>query len=190
MLSYSDLKKGVTFRYEGESYQVVDSDFLRMQMRKPVMQVRMRNLKNGKVIERNFHQNENFEEIEMERLPMIFLFAHRGQYTFHPSGKPSERMVLDETIMGDRARYLKSNLAVDFKKIGEEIVGVDLPIKIDYLVKEAPPTEKGNTAQGGTKEIILENDLAIQAPFFIKTGDIIRVNAETGDYVERVEKQR
>ena len=187
MLSYSDLKRGVTFRYEGEPYQVVGSDFLRMQMRKPVMQVRMRNLKNGKVIERNFHQNESFEEIDVERQPMVFLYAHRGQFTFHPPGQPGARVVLTDVAVGESA---KANLPVEFKKIGEEIIGVDTPIKIDYIVKEAPPTEKGNTAQGGTKEVVLENGLAIQVPFFINAGDILRINTDSGEYVERVEKQK
>ncbi len=190
MLSYSDLKRGITFRYEGEPYEVVGSDFLRMQMRKPVMQVRMRNLKNGKVIERNFHQNENFEEIELERESMVFLFGHRGQYTFQKPGDPKTRMVLDENAVGDSGKYLKSNLPVQFRKIEDEIIGIEVPIKIDYAVKEAPPTEKGNTAQGGTKEIILENGLAIQAPFFINAGDVLRINTDTGEYVERVEKQK
>ncbi|MBI2039274.1 MAG: hypothetical protein HYT22_03280 [Candidatus Niyogibacteria bacterium] len=190
MLSYSDLKKGVTFRFEGEPYQVIDSDFLRMQMRKPVMQVRMRNLKNGKVIERNFRQNETFEEIEVERSPMIFLFFHRGQYTFHPPGNPSARMMLAENIIGENAKYLKANLPVEFKKVGDEVIGVDMPIKIDYIVKEAPPTEKGNTAQGGTKEVVLENGLALQVPFFINAGDTLRINTDSGEYVERVEKQK
>src|SRR3989344_3767275 len=100
MLSYSDLKRGITFKYEGEPYEVVGSDFLRMQMRKPVMQVRMRNLKNGKVVERNFHKNENFEEIELEREPMIFLFGNRGQYTFQKPGDPKTRIVLTEDAVG------------------------------------------------------------------------------------------
>ncbi|MBI1957323.1 MAG: elongation factor P [Candidatus Niyogibacteria bacterium] len=190
MLSYSDLKRGVTFRYEGEPYQVVGSDFLRMQMRKPVMQVRMKNLKNGRVIERNFHQNESFEEIEVERSPMVFLYGHRGQFTFHPPGKPAERTILTEDVIGEGAKYLKSDLSVEFKKIGDEVIGIEIPIKVDYGVKEAPPTEKGNTAQGGTKEVVLENGLALQVPFFINAGDVVRLNTETGEYIERVEKQK
>ena len=190
MLSYSDLKKGITFRFEGEPYEVVGSDFLRMQMRKPVMQVRMRNLKNGKVIERNFHKNESFEEIELEREKMVFLFANREQFTFYPPGNPSERITLSETLIGENAKYLKSKLEVEFKKVGEETIGISVPIKIDYVVREAPPTEKGNTSQGGTKEVVLENGLAIQAPFFINEGDTLRINTDTGEYVERVEKQK
>lgn len=188
MLSYSDLQKGITFLLDGEPYQVVESQFLRMQQRKPIMQTKIKNLISGKVVSKSFHQNESFKEVEIERAPMIFLFEHRDQFTFHVPENPADRKTLDRIHVGGAAKFLKPNLQVEFQKFNDTVIGISLPIKVDYIVKEAPPTERGNTAQGGTKEITLENGLRIQAPFFIRKGDVVRLNTETGEYVERIEK--
>jgi len=95
---------------------------------------------------------------------------------------------LEEKIVGDKLPYLKPKTEVELIEFENEIVNINLPVKIDYLVKEAPPSEKGNTAQGGSKRITLETGLQINTPFFISTGDIVRVNTETGQYVERISK--
>src|SRR3989344_8168298 len=88
MLSYSELKKGTAFILDGEPYEVEDSQFVRMQQRKPVMQTKIKNLITGKVVSRNFHQNEVFHEADIVGKEMLFLFAHRGQYTFIEPGNP------------------------------------------------------------------------------------------------------
>ena len=195
MLSYSDLQKDITFLLDGEPYQVIESKFSRMQQRKPVMQAKIKNLISGKVTSKNFHQNESFKEVEIERTPMIFLFEHRDQFTFHVPDNPADRKTLDRIHVGEAAKFLKQNLRIELKKFSapggnDMVIGISLPIKVDYIVKEAPPTERGNTTQGGTKEITLENGLRIQVPFFIREGDVVRLNTETGEYVERTEKQK
>ena len=189
MISYSDLKKGAAFILDGEPYEVLENQFVRMQQRKPVMQTKIRNLVSGKTVSRNFHQNEMFREAEIEEKEMVFLFSHRGQYTFTPPENPKERTALSEETVGDVARFLKTNLHVFFRTFEEKIIGIKLPIKIEYVVKEAPPADKGNTIQGGSKEVVLENGLAIQAPLFINTGDTVSVNTDTGGYSERAEKK-
>ena len=174
---------------DGEPYEVLESQFLRMQQRKPVIQAKIKNLITGKITPRSFHQNESFAEAEIEKEPMKFLFSHRGIYTFSAPSNPSTRIVLSEEQAGGTGKFLKPNLEITFKKFGEKLIGIDIPIKIDYAVKNAPPADKGNTAQGGSKEVELENGLKIQAPLFINEGDVIRLNTQTGLYVERVEKK-
>lgn len=189
MLVYSNLKKGAAFILDGEPYEVLENQFVRMQQRKPVMQTKIKNLITGKVVSRNFHQNEVFHEAEILEKEMIFLFAHRGQFTFIEPGNPKDRIVLDEATVGDDARFLKSNFSVFFRSFGEKIISIKMPIKIEYVVKEAQPADKGNTIQGGSKEITLENGLTVQAPLFINIGDIVSINTQTGEYSERVEKK-
>lgn len=188
MLTYANLQKGTLFILDGEPYEVLESQFLRMQQRKPVMQAKIKNLATGKITSRSFHQNEIFKEADIEHRPMRFIFAHRGQFTFSSPEKPSERISLNEDVIGERGKFLKTNMDVELLVFGEKIIGLVLPIKADYIVKSAPPSERGNTAQGGTKEIILENDLRIQVPFFINQGDTVRINTQNGEYVERVKK--
>lgn len=175
---------------DGEPYEVLESQFLRMQQRKPVIQAKIKNMITGKIVPRSFHQNESFQEAEIEKEPMKFLFSHRGVYTFSDPSKPSNRITIREEEVGDAGRFLKTNLEISFKKFGERVIGVDVPIKVDYKVKSAPPGAKGDTAQGGSKEVELENGLKISAPLFINEGDVVRVNTQTGEYVERAEKTK
>ena len=190
MLSYTDLLKGVYFVMDGEPHEVLESQFLRMQQRKPVIQAKIKNLITGKITSRSFHQSETFLEAKIEKMPMKFLFSHRGVYTFSEPSNPSKRVSLEEEEIMDSPKFLKPNLEVDFKKFGDRILGIEIPIKIDYVVKFAPPTERGNTVQGGSKEIELENGFKIQAPLFINERDVVRVNIQTGEYTERVEKTK
>ena len=109
MLGINDLKPGVVFIFEGQPYEVLESNHLKMQMRKPVLQTRMKNLINGKVLERNFQAAESFEEAEIERTKVEYLYHHRGEYWFCDAGDRSKRFQLLEELLGDNKYYLKPN---------------------------------------------------------------------------------
>ena len=187
-LGYNDLRKGVVFDIDGAPYEVIEYAFVRMQQRKAVAQVKMKNLINGKVISRNFHQSEQFEAAEMERFPIKFLYANRGEFWFSEKNDPSKRFSLAEDVVGAQGLFIKPNSEVTAISFNEKIVNIELPIKVDLVVKDAPPGDKGNTAQGGTKLAELETGAKIQVPLFINTGDTVRINTETCLYVERAEK--
>lgn len=189
MLGYNDLRKGVAFNLDGAPYEVVDYSFVRMQQRKAVAQVKMKNLINGKLISRNFHQNETFEEADIEKKPVKFLYSSRNEHWFCEKDNPSMRFFLTDEIMGEGAHFLKANTEVTAVLFNNTVINVQLPIKVDLLVKEAPPGERGNTAQGGTKVALLETGAKLNVPLFVNEGDIVRVNTDTGEYAERVEKQ-
>lgn len=188
MLSYSELKTGVTFIMDGDPYKVLEYNFLRMQQRKPVAQTKIKNLRTGKILSRMFHQNESFPEADIEREKVTFLYSHRGEYWFRKGDDSKNRFQLTEDILGDMVHYLTPNTEVLTDLFRNEIIAVEVPIKMDFKVKEAPPGIKGDSATGGSKEVILETGLKIQAPLFINAGDVLRINTETGQYVERVEK--
>lgn len=190
MLNYNELKIGTMFKFDGQPYEVLEYEFLRMQQRKPVAKTRIKNLITGQVVERNFHQNESLEEIEVEKEPITYLYSHRGEFWFCEKNNPKNRFQLPEAKLGIGARFLKPNSEIISKKINGQILGVDIPVKIDLKITETPPGERGNTAQGGTKTATLETGAEVAVPLFINTGDIIRVNTQTGLYVERVEKAK
>ena len=185
MLSYTDLTPGTQFILDGEPYEVIDYQFVRMQQRKPSVQTKIRNLITGKIAAKTFQPSDTFKEAEIEKEELIFIYARRDSFVFQQA---KERITLPEDIIGEGAKYLKANLAVTAYKFNGKIINIKLPVKVDYLVKEAPPGFKGDTATGGTKLITLENGFQIQVPLFIETGDIVRVNTESGIYTERVKK--
>ena len=199
MLTYNDLKTGTIFTLDGEPYEVLEFEFLRMQQRKPVAKTKIKNLINGKILERNFHQNETFEEAEIEKEAVKYLYNHREQYWFSrpvktgrgsPQNGAAARFFLTEELVGPAGKFFKPNTEVTVLKFNEKIIQVSGPIKADLKVKEAPPGIKGDTAQGGTKTVTLETGAKIAAPLFINAGDVVRVNTETGQYVERIEKSK
>ena len=187
-LGYNDLRKGVVFDIDGAPYEVTEYAFVRMQQRKAVAQVKMKNLITGKVLSRNFHQSESFEEANMERQVIKFLYQNRGEYWFSEKNDASKRFSIAADAVGANGHFLKPNTEVTAISFNEKIINVELPIMVDLLVKETPPGERGNTAQGAMKMAELETGAKINVPLFVNTGDVIRVNTATGEYAERVEK--
>ena len=186
MLSYTDLTKGVLFIMDGAPYEVIDTHFLRMQQRKAVVQTKIRNLITGKLLDRNFQASDNFEEAEVERKSANFIYETKGQYWFHEEGNPKNRFSLEADVVGEQGRFLKANTKVMTLVFEGRVIQVEIPVKMEFKVTEAPPAIKGNTAQGGSKMVTIEGGAKINAPLFINEGDMIRVNTQTGEYVERV----
>jgi elongation factor P len=185
-LAYTDLTKGVLFMMDGAPYEVLETHFLRMQQRKAVVQTRIRNLITGKLLDRNFQASDSFEEAEIERKHAIFIYESKGQYWFHEDGNPKARFSLEADVVGDQGKFLKPNTRVQTMVFKEKVIQVEIPVKMEFKVVEAPPALKGNTAQGGNKVVTIEGGAKISAPLFVNEGDMIRVNTQTGDYVERV----
>ena len=187
MLSYTDLKPGTAFVLEGAPWEVREYRFLRMQQRKPVVQTKIKNLLTGKIVTRSFAPSDSFPEAEIEHKPAIFLYyqERNKEYWFRAPGIQKNRFMLTEESIGELWPYLKPNTEVKLYEWEGSIINASIPIKIDLLVKEASPGVKGDTAQGGTKEVMLETGLKIQAPLFINEGDVVRINTETGDYIEK-----
>jgi elongation factor P len=190
MLSYTDLKKGTIFVMENEPYEVLEYGFLRMQQRKPTVQLKIKNLITNKIIQKSIHQNESFKEAEIDKKQAVFIYSHRGEFWFYEQGNPKARFSLPEKSIEETAKFLKKDMLVNIYKFNDKIIKIEIPIKMDFKVVEAPPGIKGNTAQGGTKLVVLENGLEISVPLFIEEGDIVRINTETRQYVERVIKTK
>jgi len=190
MLSYNELRKGVLFVLDGDPHQVLEYEFLRMQQRKPVAKTKIRNLLTGKIAERSFHQNESFEEASIDKNPVKYLYHNRGAYWFSEVTDPSKRFSLTEELIGSSGQFLKQNTEVVAMYFDEKIIAIEPPIKVELEVKETPPGIKGNTSQGGNKPATLETGVTVNVPLFIEIGDVIRVNTETGEYSERVEKSK
>ncbi len=188
MLTYSELKPGTYVVLDGQPYVIMEYKFLRMQQRKPVAQTKVKNLATGKTVEKTFQQSDKIEEAEIEIKEIKFLYSNRGEFWFSEKDDPSKRFELEESLVGEIADLLKQNSIIDAMVFKDEIIGIKLPIKIDLKVAEAPPGLRGDTAQGGIKQVKVETGAVITTPLFINEGDIIRINTETKEYVERVKK--
>jgi elongation factor P len=187
MLDYSEIVGRKYIVLDGEPWEVLDSHVFRKQQRKPVNATKLKNMITGKVTERSFHVSEKVEEAEIEERDVKFLYQNRGEFWFCEANDPSARFKIDEDFIGVQSNFMKKDSIVQALSFGEKVISMRIPIKIDLKVIEAHPAVKGNTAQGGTKTVKLETGAEIQVPMFIKEGEIVRVNSETGEYVERAE---
>src|SRR3989338_6795999 len=185
MLNYTDLKRGVIFLYEGHPYEVIESNFLRMQQRKAVVSTKIQNLATGKILDRTWQASDSFEEIDVERKKAVYIYTSKDECWFHESGDKSKHFAVKMDVVGAPAKFLKVNTEVITLMFGDRVLTVEVPIKMTLEVKDAPPGIKGNTAQGGVKQVELENGATVNVPLFINSGDKIVVNTSTGEYVER-----
>ena len=204
MLEYSEIRVGKIIIYEDEPCEVLDNHVARTQMRKPQNQVKLKNLLSGRALNATFHASDKVNEAEIKKEDIKFLYTNRGEYWFSKPDDPKDRFQIDENIIGDAVKFLKANENVtaliwvnddeparphdNSGAGGDQIIKVSLPIKMEFIIREAPPSIRGNTANGGGKLAILENGIKLNVPFFVEVGDKIIINTETGEYVERVQK--
>ena len=192
MLEYNEILNRKFIIVDDAPYEVLDAHIFRMQQRKPQNKTKLKNLLNGSVMEMTFHASDKVEEAEIGRRSIKYLYTAKGEYWFCDPKDRSKRFEINADVLGDSTKYLKDNTIVDIKifeyEDEEKIIGVTLPIKMTFEVKEAPPAIKGNTASGGGKMVIIETGAQITTPLFIEAGEMIIVNTDTGEYVERAGK--
>ena len=135
--------------------------------------------------------SESADEADIMKRPITFLYHNKGEYWFCDKEDKSKRFKLDLALIGEPAKFLKQNSDVEAvvwenEDEIEQIIKVTLPIKMNFKVKEAPPAVRGDTSKGGMKVITLENGTTLNVPMFVAEGDVVSINTETGEYVERV----
>src|SRR3989344_3011756 len=198
-LGASDLKKGSFIIVDGAPYVVVSLVHSHIGRGGAVFQTKIKNLKTGVILAINFKPGDSLREAEITKMQAVFIYERRGEYWFHQSGNPANRFFINAESLTGKSTLLKPEMEVIALKYikdekaspgagrpREEIINIELPIKADYKVIEAPPDIKGSTADGGRKTVTLEGGLKVNVPLFIQEGDTIRINTETGEYAERV----
>lgn len=185
MLEYNEITLRKYILLEGEPYEVLDSHVFRMQQRKPQNKTKLKNLLTGRVVEQTFHQSEKVEEAEIDTKDIKYLYTNKNEAWFCDLDNPANRFTISAAILDNQLKYIKLNSTVKALVFDEKVMGLEIPVKVELLVTDAPPAVRGDTAKGGNKQVTLETGLIINAPMFITEGDVLRINTQTGDYVER-----
>ncbi len=185
MLNFNEIKLGSVIKMNNEPYIVISAQHLKMGRGGAVLKTKLKNLLSGNVLDHTFKGSDKAEEADIEKTKADFLYSEGDDYYFMDQTS-FEQFSLKKEDIGEQAKFLKEGQTVDVLNFNGRPVSVKLPIKIELKVTSAPPGIKGDTASGGTKQIELETGATINAPLFVKEGDVIRINTETGEYVERV----
>lgn len=188
ILDYNEITERKIILHEGQPYEVLSSHVFRKQARKPVNATKIRNIITGKTTEVSFHHTDRIQEADIEYKDAKFLYKSKGEFWFCDPKDPSNRFKLEEDVIGTQAQFMKTNSIVETMLFDDKVIGVHLPIKVELKVTEAPPATKGDTSGGATKQITLETGAIVNAPLFIMDGEVVVINTQTGEYVERAKK--
>lgn len=189
MLNLAQIRPGATCLIDGDPYEVLEAQHVQLGRGGGILNTRIRNLRTGATLKRTFKGNDTVEEADVQKRAARFAYAHRGEYWFENPTNPKNRFKLAADQLGDATQWLIPKLELTALVFEDQVLTVELPIKVDYRVADAPPGLRGNTAQGGTKTVTLETGAVIQVPLFIETDDVVRVNTRTGEYVERIARR-
>ena len=184
-IGYGDLRKGLAIQLDGEPYAVVDYERTKMQQRAPVMRVRFRSLRTGRVLSRTFQGYDvKLTPASVERHRVQYIYNDGALYYFMDT-ESFEQFPQSLEQMEDSLPYLVEETTVDMVFYEGEPIAIELPVTVDLKVAESPPGFKGDTARGGTKQVTLETGLAVQVPLFVEVGERVKVDTRTGQYLER-----
>lgn len=185
MYEITDLKPGRAISIDGEPFIVLSSQFGRKSQSKANMQCKLRNLKTGAVIARNFQGSEKIEPADVGYRKVQYLYNDGTNYTFMEL-ENYDQFTFTKDQLGDVADYLVDGNEVDALMYEGNPIGIQLKPTVDLKVTETMPGVKGDTATGGSKPATLESGLVVNVPLFINEGDVIKVNTESGLYMTRV----
>ena len=185
MISVNDLKTGLTIEIEGVLWSVIEFFHVKPGKGAAFVRTKLKNVETGQVVEKTFRAGEKVAKAMLDRRIMQYLYKEGSDYIMMDN-QSYEQLSVPEKEIGDGIKYLKENMEVSVLLYEGKIIGVDIPNHVELEVAECPPSEKGNTSQGGTKPATLETGAVVNVPFFISIGDKIRVDTRTNEYLDRV----
>lgn len=185
MIEAVGLRVGSVFEDAGIIYEVLKFQHHKTAMEEAVCRVKIKDLKTGAIIERTYRPNQRFRDIEVEKRQKTFLYFE-GDLAHFMDMETFDTVAFPKEKLGIAVKFLTENMEVEALYDRDEVLDIALPPNIAVRVVSAPPGVRGDSAHNPTKTVTLENGLTVQTPIFIKEGDVIKINTETGEYLERV----
>jgi elongation factor P len=184
MININDIKNGMTIVVDGNLYVVLEFQHVKPGKGAAFVKTKLRNLRTGANIEYSFNSSVKVERAMVEKKAMQYLYNTGDSYVFM-NMETYEQVELNKSVLADQINYLKENLEVELVFYGDEMLGINLPEKIELVITSTEPAVKGNTTTNATKEAILETGLSIRVPLFINEGETVIVSTSDGKYVSR-----
>lgn len=184
MISAGDFRNNMCFEMDGQVYQVVEFQHVKPGKGAAFVRTKYKNVKTGSVVERSFNPNEKFEQAQLERRDMQYLYNDGELYYFMDQETYDQTPIAADKV-GDGIKFLKEEMICKILSYKGEIFSVELPITVELKIIECEPGVKGDTATNVTKYATLETGATVKVPLFINQDEIIRVDTRTGEYLER-----
>jgi elongation factor P len=184
MIDTGDLRKGVTIEMDGNLYNIVDWEHIKMGRGGAKVRLKLRDVRAGHVIEQTYDAGAKFQRARVERQPAQYLYAE-DDILYFMNRETFDQIAMNRDRVGDLTGFLKENEECSVLTYGDEAISVELPAAVVLSVTQTDPWVKGDTAQGGTKPAKLETGLTINVPLFVNEGDKVKVDTRSGEYLER-----
>ncbi len=184
MISVNDFKTGVTIELDGQPYQVVDFQHVKPGKGAAFVRAKLKNVKNSAVVEKTFRGGEKVPRAHLDRREMQYLYNDSDGYVLMDT-ENYDQITVGKESLGDSVKWLLENMLVAVLIYQDSVIGIDIPNFVELTVVETEPGIKGDTATGATKNATLETGAVVQVPLFINTGDKLRIDTRSGQYMER-----
>ncbi len=185
MIDVNDLRKGVTFEFDGKLYKVLDYHHNKPGRGNATIRIKAVDLRTGTTLEKTFQSGDRVQDARLDFHTVQFLYDDGDLYHFMDLDT-YDQPTLSKTVLGDSAAYLNENMEIKLTFYQGEAIDVELPITVDMDVIEAEVAVRGDTATGVNKKVKTSTGLEVQVPAFVNVGDKIRIDTRTGSYVTRV----
>lgn len=184
MININDIKNGMTVIVDGKLCVIVEFQHVKPGKGSPFVKIKLRNLRTGSIVVETFNTNIKIEKAHVDKAKSQFLYADGDNYVFM-NNETYDQMELSKDNLGDDVKYLKENMEIQINSFEGELLGIELPEKVDYTVSATEPATKGNTTSTAMKDATLENGLVIKVPLFINEGEVVTVSTLDGSYCGR-----
>lgn len=185
MIGVQDLRKGVTFEFEGNIYRVLQYEHIKTGRGGATIRIKARDLRSGATIDRTFPSGNRVQDIRLDHATVQYLYHEGDMYTFMDE-ETYDQPMLTADVLGDAIHYLKPEMTLEVVSYEGKPIDIELPTTVDMEVVYTEPGFAGDTATGATKSAEVETGLKVQVPLFVEVGDRIRVDTRSGAYVTRV----
>lgn len=185
MISAGDFRNGKTLEIEGTVYQILGFQHVKPGKGAAFVRTKLKDIKNGGVIERSFRPTEKFPEARIDRKDMQYLYQDGDLYNFMDV-ETYDQIALNADVVGDALKFVKENENVKICSHKGNVFSVEPPLFVELAITETEPGFKGDTAQGATKPAIVETGATVMVPLFVETGDVLKIDTRTGEYLSRV----
>ena len=185
MVSAGDIRNGLTIEYDGNVYQVIEFQHVKPGKGAAFVRTKLKNIKNGGVIETSFRPTEKFPQAHIERAEMQYLY-NDGDLFYFMDVETYDQIALNADAIGDALKFVKENEMVKILSHNGQVFSVEPPLFVELLVTETEPGFKGNTSTGATKPCTVETGALVYVPLFVEIGDKLKIDTRTGEYLSRV----
>ena len=185
MVSAGDFRNGITLEIDGQVMQVMEFQHVKPGKGAAFVRTKLRNVIDGGVVEKTFRPTEKFPQARIDRVDMQYLYADGDLYNFM-NVETYDQVAISTDIVGDNMKFVKENEMCKVLSYNGSVFAIEPPRFVELVVTETEPGVKGNTATGATKPAIVETGAQVMVPLFVNTGDKLKIDTRTGEYLSRV----